>query len=223
MKPGPKYIQINLPETDKLNLDQAEAVLKYKPDIILLEYPNNEKTPDTIYNNYSTKDKPLEKIKEQEESLQKQLVSQPWAQADITMWKNIAKLWQEGHECLVYRTDAPSELANEWFLVWKNMYPCATKNWLWWVKIYLREKYMAENIKWILANYKTKADPTVLVFLQSFHWRHVKFLLKDPPPEKEWQYYFGKFDKITPGLVKETIQKLNSVFYKYWLEQRGEN
>ncbi len=214
----PKYIQVNLPETEKLNLDQAEAVSKYRPDIILLEYPNNEKTPDTIYNQYSVINKPFDQIEKQKEGLKEILPVHPWAQADIAMWDNIAKLWQTGQECLVYRTDGPSELTSEWLLVWKNMYPCATKNWLWWVQIYLREKYMAKNISWIPTNYKIKSDPTVLVFLQSFHWRHVKFLLKNPRPEEEWKYYFGKFEGVTPELVTGTIKKLNPVFYKYWLE-----
>ena len=214
----PKYIQVNLPETEKLNLGQAEAVPKYEPDIIFLEYPNNEETPDTIYNKYSIDNKPFDQIEKQKEGLKDMLSVHPWAEADIVMWDNIAHLWRNGHECLVYRTDGPSELTSEWLLVWKNMYPCATRNWLWWVQIYLREKYMARNISWILAHYRTKLNPTVLVFLQSFHWRHVKFLLKNPSSKVEWQYYFGKFEGVTPELVIETIKKLNQVFYKYWLE-----
>jgi hypothetical protein len=215
---NPKYIQVDCPETNEVSFAQAEAVTKYKPDIIILEYTNNNPTPDTPYNNYPSDNKPLDLIGKQKENLQKASKTDAWAASDIAMWNSIARLWQEGKNCLVYRCDAPHELTSEWHTsVWKNMWPCVLHNWVWWVQIYLREKYMATNVAWILCHYKEKENPTILVFLQSFHWRHTKFLLKNPTKEEEWDYYFGKrFPDITLQEVNGSIPKLNKVFYKYW-------
>ncbi|MBL7036747.1 hypothetical protein ISR94_02800 [Candidatus Microgenomates bacterium] len=215
-----KFIQVNCIEGDNIDLRQAESILKYKPDIVLLEYPNNNKTPNTIYNSYKPNNKPLHLIKEQQKRLQRHIKTMPWVKSDIVMWENIEKLWKMNHQVLVYRTDAPNKLTNEWFEVWNHMYPCAKRNWLWWVQIYLREKYMAKNTKWILDNIKVKdkKELTVLVFLQSFHWRHVKFLLKDPSTEKIWNYYFGKFPQVNKNNISEKIKNLNMVFYKHWVK-----
>ena len=59
----PTYFQFNCKEIDKLDLHQANAVLKHKPDIIVLEYPNNNKTPDLPFNQYSPLKKPKGMIK----------------------------------------------------------------------------------------------------------------------------------------------------------------
>ena len=136
--------------------------------------------------------------------------------ADMALFDNISKLWKTGHEVLLYPVDAPRELTAENYSVWKNMYPSAMKNWLWWVRIYLREKIMAENIERALKKYNHKDGPKVLVLLQSFHWRHVKFLMKDPSKKKIWKYYFGSFKEITPRTIGDTIRKENKIFYKYW-------
>ncbi len=142
----------------------------------------------------------------------------PWAKADTIMWKNIVSLWDEGHQVLIYSVDAPSELTTEWLEVWSHMYPCAKKNWFWWVQIYLREKIMTRDIQWILDNYKEKKEPKILVFLQSFHWDHVKFLLNNPTKDRIWNYYFGNFPEIDKQSVGDKIKNLNKVFYKYWNE-----
>ena len=133
------------------------------------------------------------------------------------MWNNIVHLWKkENHQTLIYYVDAAEELLNEWLIVWENMYPSALKNWLWWVKIYLREYYMVKNIRWALSKHKSKENLTILVFLQSFHWGHVRFLLKNPSSEQIWNYYFGKFKGLKPLIITKTLQKENKVFYKYW-------
>lgn len=75
---------------------------------------------------------------------------------------------------------------------------------------------MANNVQWILRNYKGKENPTVLIFLQSFHWDHVKFLLKNPSKKAIWNYYFGKFSEINKSDIAIKIEGLNKVFYKYW-------
>ena len=210
----PRFIQIDCREINKLDLRQARAVLKYKPDIIILEYPNNKKTPDTIFNKYTPANKPLKNLPKFSKET---FVVNPWVKSDVVMWNNIAYLWtKEKRQALVYSVDAPSELVREWFYVWENMYPCALKNWLWWTIIYLRECYMAKNVRWILSRYQLKKRPTVLIFLQSFHWEHVKFLLRNPSAKQIWNYYFGKFDNLRPSIVAQTLKKQNKIFYKHW-------
>ncbi len=200
----PKFLQFNCIEGKKIDLRQANAVLRHKPDIIILEYPNN---------NY-----PLKSIEKTPSYLLKKenIEIMPWIRSDIRMWKNVDELKKNGHNILVYKIDAPNDLTNSFFNVWRHMYPCALKNWLWWVQIYLREKYMTRNIKWILKNYKIKKNPTILIFLQSFHWDHVKFLLKKSSFEKTWKYYFGKFFEINPRNIAKKIRAENKIFYKYW-------
>lgn len=213
----PKYIQFDCRETDKLDLRQANAVLKYNPDIIILEYPNNNKTPDLIFNKYDALKKPKDLVKKRLKKFPDEILKiQPWVRADTIMWENIADLWAKDLQVFIYAVDAPNELTSECLDVWKHAYPCVKKNWLWWVKIYLRERIMANNVQWILHNYKGKENPTTLIFLQSFHWDHVKFLLKNPNKEKIWNYYFGKFPEINRSDIAIKIQSLNKVFYKYW-------
>ena len=210
----PRFIQIDCREKNRSDLRQAKAVLKYKPDIIILEYPNNKDTPDTLFNAYEPAHKPLKKLPTFSKET---LAISPWVKSDVVMWNNIAYLWKkEKQQVLLYQVDAPKELVNEWLLVWKNMYPCDLKNWLWWVRIYLRERYMAKHIQWALSHYTIKKRPIVLVFLQSFHWEHVKFLLKNPSTKQVWDYYFGTFKGLQPLDISQIIRKQNKVFYKHW-------
>ena len=210
----PRFIQVDCRETNKLDLRQAKAVLKYKPDIIILEYPNNKKTPDTIFNKYAPANKPLKKLPKFSKET---FAMNPWVKSDVVMWNNVVYLWKKKErQVLIYQIDAPSELVSEWLLVWNNMYPCALKNWLWWVRIYLRERYMAKNVQWVLSQYKLKKRPTILIFLQSFHWEHVKFLLRNPSKKQIWDYYFGRFNNLQPSVVARTLRKQNKIFYKHW-------
>ncbi len=213
----PKYIQFDCKEVDELDLRQANAVTKYKPDIIILEYPNNNKTPDLVFNKYEALKKPKELVKKRLKNFSNNVLKiHPWVKADTVMWKNIASLWAKDHQISIYSVDAPSELTSEWLDVWRYTYPCVKKNWLWWVQIYLRERIMTDNIQWILRNYKEKENPTTLIFLQSFHWDHVKFLLKNPSKKEIWNYYFGKFLEVNRSNIGIKIKSLNKVFYKYW-------
>lgn len=220
-----KYIQVDVAEEinskgwTKPDLRQAEYVLKYKPDIIIFEL-GADKTPDTIYNKYSVKDKPLKLVKERQKWLKK-VSKNPGngdAISDVISWDNIMKVWSEGHNILIYNADSSNELRKEFFEVWKYMYPSALKNWLWWVQIYLREKYMAKNIKWILEKNKDKEKLVIAIFLQSFHWKHVKFLLTNPPKKEIWEYYFSKFKEVNINSIGNKIKKENKVFYKYWVK-----
>lgn len=213
----PIYIQFDCKETDESDLRQANAVLKHKPDIIILEYPNNNKTPDLPFNKYSPLKKPKDMIRARLKEFPGEVLQiHPWVKADTIMWNNIANLWEKGHQVLIYSVDAPNELTKEWLEVWNHAYPCIKENWVWWVKIYLREKIMAKNIRWILNNYKEKKEPIILIFLQSFHWDHVKFLIDNPKKNEIWNYYFGDFSEIDKQSIGKKIKKLNKMFYKYW-------
>lgn len=76
---------------------------------------------------------------------------------------------------------------------------------------------MAQHILNALDDYQEGKNPVVLVFLQSFHWQHVRFLLTKPSREKIWKYYFRKFEKeVSPRAIPKILQKENKVFYKYW-------
>ena len=147
-----------------------------------------------------------------------QLSIHDWRISSSVYWNFTFKVLTANTLCssLLFNVDAPKELRSEWFDVWNNMYPCALKNWLWWVPIFIRERIMAKNICHILENYKEKENPKILIFLQSFHWRHVKFLLSEPSKDKIWEYYFGKFDRISKEHISEKIKKLNKTYYKYW-------
>lgn len=200
----PKFYNFNCRESNALDLRQAEAVLKYKPDIVFLEYPNN--------------DNELRPITKSVKKFSKEIVkTSPWAKSDLIMWKNVEYLWKKGLKTKVYAIDGPGELNSEFMLAWHNTYPCATKNWFWWIRIYLRERYMAKYILDALNEYQEGKNPTVLVFLQNFHWNHVKFLLTKPSKEKIWKYYFKKFEKeVSPRTIPKILKKESKVFYKYW-------
>ena len=195
---------------------QAEAVLKHRPDIIIFEKACNTKTPNTIYNRYSCKNKPVKLVKDYQKWLKKKTKEYGDAASEIPMWENIMQLWSEDHDVLLYNVDGSDELRREFFEVWKYMYPCALKNWLWWVRIYLREKYMAERVQWVLDKHKDKEDLVIAIYLQSFHWEHVEFLLKKPTKKQIWDYYFKDFKGITRANISEKIKKENKVFYKHW-------
>lgn len=212
----PTFYQFNCREQNRPDYRQARAVLKYRPDIIIFEAPEKNGSPDVIFNRYVCDKKPKEEIKKIQNDLKRVSKEFGYVLSDVRTWQNIDSLWKMGHNTLLYNVDAPSELRSKWFEVWEHMYPCAAKNWLWWVRIYLRERIMANHIKNILRNYKEKSNPTILIFLQSFHWIHVKFLLTNPSKNEIWDYYFGDFREITRKNIAIKIKKMNSIFYKYW-------
>lgn len=214
------FHQINCAETrdGSLDLRQAKGIAKYKPDIVLLEYPTMGSHPGFELNEYGPLSKPAALVaKRTREFPPEVLKTDPWAAADVYMWREIAACWAAGHQIYVYPTDGPHELLSEWREVWEHMYPQATKNWVWWVQIYLRERLMANHILWVMDKHANLSKPVVNVYLQAFHWRHVRFLLSNPTPDEIWKYYFERFsDDITREQITGSIKKLNRVFYTYW-------
>lgn len=219
----PKFIQVDVREEintrgwTKPDYRQANAVLKYRPDIIIFEDACG-KTPDTIYNKFDCKNKPVSLINDFQRQLKK-IAKEPGmgdAASDIELWENIKNLWRGGQNVLLYDVDGPKDLRREFFEVWKYMYPCALKNWLWWVRIYLREKYMCKNVEWVLNKNKKNKNLTIAIFLQSFHWEHVEFLLKKPSKKEIWKYYFAKFKEVGRQNISAKIKKNNNLFYRHW-------
>jgi len=222
-KMKPKIVQFDIREENRKDYRQARAVLKYRPDIIIFENPEHNLSPESKFNKYSPQNKPMKEFL----AIQKyfKIAAKEgfgYALSDIKTWKNIMQLWREGHNVLIYDVDGPAELRQEFFHVWRHMYPCALKNWLWVAcRFYIREVIMAKHVCNILKKYKAKTNPTILICLQKIHWVHVKFLLSNPSKEKIWKYYFGRFKEISRKNITSKIKKENKVFYKYWKKYSG--
>lgn len=220
MKIKPIFHQLNCKETRRADYRQARAVLKYKPDIIIFELPEQKGRAESPYNKLACDKKPKKEIESQIKNLVNEYKKSKdgVALSDAKTWENILKTWDAGTNTKLFFVDAPKEFRQELFEVWHGCYPCATNNWLWWVQIYLRERIMANHIQKILSGYKEKESPVILIFLQSFHWIHVKYLLSNPSKNDIYKYYFGKFWRINQKNIKEKIKKNNKTFYKYWMK-----
>lgn len=211
-----KFHEFFTREHNRADYSFARAILKYKPDFVFLEMGSPEGNPDTIFNRYNPEQKPLDKVSAIQNEMRKVSKTFGYAKSNILMWDNIMKLWREGHNVRVFNTDAPDDLRKEFFEVWKNMWPAEKKNWLWWVRIHLRERYMERNIRWALNQYHLSKRPVALVQFGGFHWRHVKFLLTNPSKKEIWNYYFSKFPELTSENIAQKIKKENKLFYRYW-------
>ena len=101
---GIKFIQVDCKEEINTknwrspDYRQAEVVLKHKPDIIIFEKANNGKTPNTIYNRYSCKNKPIQLVRKHQKWLKEKSKEYGDAASGISMWDNIIKLWSEDHK-----------------------------------------------------------------------------------------------------------------------------
>ena len=197
-----RFIQVNCTEGGKVDLRQSRAVMKYKPDIIFLEYPTST---------------PGKNIIEPPGLSKSSIEKYPWIGSDVYMWRNIKELRRNGYPMAVYGVDGPSDLVKK-----ANIYPCNNKypektaNLFWWVRIYLRERFMARNIKRILKKYTGNKNPVILVFLQSFHWDHVKFLLSRPSRRKVWNFYFGRFKDFNSRNASKILKVEDKTLFKYW-------
>lgn len=213
--------QFNCIEGKNVDLRQANAVLKYKPNIIIQEAPSNSKISDSVFNKYSPANKPLYELKKIRADLKHTAKKYPWVLSVIYVFENIKKLWESGHDVKIYNVDAPSELLrqtliNKWNVI-KGPHRRGT-HLIWWAYIYLRELMMTKYVSKILAKNKNKKDLTMLIFMQKFHWRNVQFQLLHPQKDIIWKYYFGKFKNLSPKDVEKIIKKENPVLYKYWKE-----
>ena len=213
----PRFIQENCIEGNKVDLRQARVVAHYRPDIILFEYPAERGNPSRIFNHYGPDKKPLKEVERIKRGLRVAVQKFPYALSDIPIWENIEKLWRDGRNVLLFNIDGPDDLRRDYFKLARGLtYDEQRKNLIFWVHCYMREIAMADHIRRILNDYKEKSNPVIAVFLQSIHWQHVKFLLKNPSQKKIWNYYFGRFPKINLQNIAAAIQKESSIHYKYW-------
>ncbi len=214
-----KIFQYSCVEDKKPDFRQAEAVIKKRPDVIFFEAPTPLGKPSLNYNKFSTKNKPLSDLKKHYKMLKEVSKKYPWVISDIQTYKNIEKLWKEGHDVKLYSIDAPSELLKIGINLNNDIKPPKPKrrgtNFNWWVRIYLRERIMSNYMMKILPKYKK--ENTALVFLQSFHWRNVKFLLSKPSKQQIYKYYFGSFKSLNLGNLNEHVLETNNpILTKYW-------
>ncbi len=213
----PRFLQFSCREGNKPDYRQANAVLKYKPDIILFEMPAEGGNPSLIFNRYKPDKKPFTKVEKIKKSLRRAAKKYPYAASDIRVWENIEKLWREGRETLLFNVDAPQELRAHYHKIYGDIpYTQVRHEWWFWAYLLIRECQMAGHIENILKHYRVKRKPTVAVFLQSIHWEHVKFLLRKPSEKGIWRYYFGKFPEISPANIRGPIKKKDKILYKYW-------
>jgi hypothetical protein len=214
-----KIYQFSCLEGDKIDLHQANAILRHRPDIIIFESPAG-KDPGLAYNKYRPENKPLHKVREYQKMLRRVAKKYPWVASDIEVYKNIETLWKQGHDIKLYHVDGPPELLQ------LNMDATAGQKWdprpyrrgthlSWWIYIYLRDKIMTTHIRKIFLKHKSE-NPTILIFLQKFHWINVKFQMTNPSKKELWRFYFGAFKNLTPKTLTEKMRRENKLMYKYW-------
>ncbi|MEI6843502.1 MAG: hypothetical protein WCK48_03300 [bacterium] len=210
--------QFSCIEGQKVDMRQAKAILKYKPDIVIQEAPSHNGKADSIFNKYSVKNKPVSELEKINKNLKFLAEKYPWYLSDVYTYENISQLWKLGKNTQIYNVDGPSELLQETIIhKWNTTSPHRRGTHLvWWVYIFLREKIMTEYISKILLKNKNNKDLIVLVLMQKFHWLNVQFQLAHPKKDVIWNYYFGKFENLKPKDVEEIIKKENATLYKYW-------
>jgi hypothetical protein len=212
-----RFIQANCFEGKKADLRQAAIVKKYKPDIIFFEMPAFGGNPSSPFNCYSIKRKPFAEVEEIKKRLYKEAKKTPYAISDVFVWENIESLWRMGHNILLFNIDAPQELRREGLARHESMpLSKAKRTWEFWAYIYVREAIMAHHMEQIIKKRFGKKKIVAAVFLQSFHWQHVKFLLKHPSKEKIWHYYFGKFPKLMPATITIRLKSKAPALSQFW-------
>ncbi|MEN9920546.1 MAG: hypothetical protein RL538_439 [Candidatus Parcubacteria bacterium] len=211
-----KLIQTSCLESNKIDTRQAEAVARHQPDVIIFESPMQNGSYEDVCNGYPPDKKPVHIIRERMKILRKVAKKYPWVLSDIQMYEHIIALWRQGHDVKLYHVDGPSELLHIHTPGSNQLIPSRRGTYLmWWVRIFLRETYIAKNIGAILKKYKQQ-DVTILVFLQKFHWINVQFRLKNPSKRALWDFYFGRYKNLDKVLLNQRIRDFNKTLYTYW-------
>lgn len=188
--------------------------------MIFFEASASGEDPALVFNKYAPEKKPFRKVQKIESDLRKIARKYPYALSDAQVWKNIEKLWHEGHDVLLFNVDAPQELRRHYHKRYGGIpYKKVKNQWWFWAYLLIRERWMAKYIQDILKKHCTKEKLIIAVFLQSIHWKHVQFLLTNPSQKAIWKFYFGDFPKITPDIIKQQIKQQDRILYKYWRER----
>jgi hypothetical protein len=209
--------QFSCREVNGIDLRQANALLKHKPDMVFWEAPSNKNSASLILDPRQSIVQQKDTLRERISYLKEVAKKVPWAASDIHVYENAIKLIENGYKIRMYHVDGPHELLlqtilNKWDLIEKPRQK--GRHILWWTYIYLRERIMANNIKPLLKN----KDQKILIFMQKFHWLHVNFLLSEPSKDMIWGYYFGKFENVTRKNISEILKTRNKVLHKFWLK-----
>lgn len=213
----PKFIQANCSEGNKVDLRQANVIKKYKPDMVFFEYSADESNQLHIFNKHSARNKPFLEIRKITKNITLNAKKFPYALSDVYIWENIESLWRSGQNTLMFNVDSPKELRHHDYMKYgKIPYSRAVKQLRFWVFLYIRECYMTENIRRVLNKYNKNRNSVIAVFLQSIHWKHVKFLLNKPSKKTIWKFYFGRFPGITPLNIDKKIEEEDKIYLKYW-------
>jgi len=205
----PRFIQRSCVEGDHIDLRQAAAIKRFRPDIVLFELPSNQAVP--------TNQAEIDQIIAHLEIAAKKY---PYARSDIAVWQNIGQLWRAGCHLQAFNIDGPDGLRRVVNTEFTEKYPAVRRDWLFWAYLYTRERQMADNIERIINNCD-KPNPTVAVFLQSIHWKHVRFLMRHPQPPQIWRYYFGRFPEITPENIDDKIRQRSPTLGRFWKRRLG--
>lgn len=215
-----KIFQYSCREGEGVDLRQANAVLRHRPDAIIFEAPSEGRTASSAFNKFKPGRKPEALFNAVQKEHRKTAKRYPWVLSDVRTYDNIRKLWKKGHDIKLFNVDGPPELLRVDLKKFSARGEPGPErrgtHLLWWVRIYLREKIMTKYIQQILEQEGSKKDAIILVFLQSFHWRNVKFLLTDPPKKAIWRYYFGKFRTIDTKNIAAVLRDENDTLFKHW-------
>lgn len=111
----PRFIQENCAEGNRTDLRQARVVARYRPDIILFEYPAKSGNPSLVFNRYSPAKKPFKEVERRKRGFKIAARKFPYALSDIHVWENIEKLWRGGHNVLLFNIDGPDDLRRDYF------------------------------------------------------------------------------------------------------------
>src|SRR5512136_799924 len=99
---APRFVQINCRESEKADPRQSRGILKYRPDIVFFETPQDQIPSIHLLNTYPPLHKPLSSVMALQSKLRIVSKKDPWVASDIRTLDNIVKLWNRGHQVLLY-------------------------------------------------------------------------------------------------------------------------
>jgi len=206
-----KFIHFDEPKhTAKTERKIAKQILKVKPDAILFEFPKGG-YPLEKFNKRKPKNKPKDLIEKWKKGLLFHSKKHKQLKRTVDIVKSIEKLWNQGNQIYLYEIDAPVELSK--LGLYKRYSGKIFHNLRFWIWIFLRERIMVSNIRKIYRNLRLKIkNPKLLVKCHNFHWKNIKFLLRNPAKKNIYDYYFSKFSKYQ---IKSVLKR-EKVLYKFW-------
>ncbi len=208
-----KLIHIEEPEhKEEISNKKAEEILKIKPDAILFEYPVPERNSLSDFNNFSPKEKPKQRIDAWKKSYAKYSEKYHWLKSEYKIIEAIEQLWNEEKQTYLFEIDGPigltsigetkDSLKGLQIIVWN----------------YIREKFMAENIRNIESFLDKKAgkEGVVLIFCHDTHWKNIRFLLKNPSKNEIQKYYFSRRGIKSIKEIESELKEKNMLLYQFW-------